>query len=265
MSLTVGTTATGTFAVVATNDAGSSSTVLTRANRFTIVDPRSNADTDADGVPDAIEAIYGTDPLDPTNFPLIPSLPGQAQSAPFTVLNQSARTAPAVVEAESPAFTVLNGSSAQKSFEVESPAFVILNSNSQAKTFEAESPAFTLLNGNSEHNSFESESPAFTLLNRNPSQVSHEAESPAFTLNNTARAAVHTSQPAVNAKLQQHKPRYATSKTRTRTRDYRSKKDQKSVTAAPVAASEQTGASSSDKSSTESSSQQGATHANQNQ
>lgn len=283
MSLTVGATTTGTFALVATSTAGSSSAVPTPANRFTIVDPRSTADTDGDGVPDAIEAIYGTDPLDPTSFPLIPSLPGQAQSAPFTVLNQSARTAPTVVEAESPAFvvlnfnsaaktfeaespafTVLNGNSAQKSFEAESPAFVVLNSNSQAKSFEAESPAFTLLNGNSTQKSFEAESPAFTLLNGSPSQISHETESPAFTLNNTATAAVLTPQPTVEAKLQHPKPRSVTSKTRIKKGVSRNKKDQKTTTAVPIAASKPTGTSSPDKNPTESSSQQGVTHANQN-
>src|ERR1700694_820619 len=128
MSLNVGTTA-GTFALVATSSAGSSTTVPTKANRFTIVDPRSLADTDGDGVPDAIEAIFGTDPLDPTSIPVLASSSGQAESPAFTVLNGKASRIP-MQQAESPAFTVLNGSPIKTAtFTAESPTFTVLNSS----------------------------------------------------------------------------------------------------------------------------------------
>ncbi len=294
MSLGIGNT-TGTFALVATNSAGSSSPVLTKAKRFTIVDPRSTADTDGDGVPDAIEAIFGTDPLDSTSFPQIPSLPGQAQSAPFTVLNQSPRTTPITVEAESPAFVVLNsssaaktfeaeslafvvlnGSSAQTSHEAESPAFVVLNSNSATKSFEAESPAFVVLNSNAQVKAFEAESPAFTLLNGTASQASREAESPGFTLKNLAtHAEVKKPQPTVKASLQKRQRTIATKRQPAKRVSKiaslsKASKNQKGKLAVPIASSEPTGAGSSassfsDKNSPESNSQQGATHANQNQ
>lgn len=270
-SLTVGTATTGTFAVVATNFVGSSTSVITSANRFTIVDPRSTADTDGDGVPDAVEAIYGTDPLDATSFPLIPSLPGQALSAPFTVLNQNARTAPNVVEAESPAFTVLNGSAAQKNHEAESSAFVVLNSNSQVKTFEAESPAFSLLNGSAAQGSHEAESPLFTLLNGTPSQTSREAESPVFTVNNFSPSAageiaapILATQPQSH-KTQDHGAHAQTKKPTPKNAAFHktSKKGQGAVSTVPGRTSGPVVSSSSDKNSTESGSQQGATHANQ--
>jgi len=62
----------GTFALVATNLAGSSSVVASPGNRFTVVNPASKADTSGNGLPDVIKAEFCADPLDPNSFPNIP-------------------------------------------------------------------------------------------------------------------------------------------------------------------------------------------------
>jgi YD repeat-containing protein len=89
MTFSAGTTA-GTFALVASDAYGNSSTIPTAANRFTVVNPISTADTDGDGIPDVVEATYGTDPLDPNSFPTASSLPifGESDSL-FSVLNMA--------------------------------------------------------------------------------------------------------------------------------------------------------------------------------
>jgi YD repeat-containing protein len=71
LSLQVGAQA-GTFALVATNLAGSSSTLVSPSNRFTVVNPLSKADTSEDGFSDVVKAEFCADPLDPNSIPDIP-------------------------------------------------------------------------------------------------------------------------------------------------------------------------------------------------
>jgi|GEM_PF-1875900 len=193
MSLAIGTSATGTFAVVATNPAGSSSAVPAPTNRFTIVNPRSTADTDGNGVPDVVKALFGVDVLDPTAFPPpLPSMFGQAESPAFTVVNASTGVGKPTLTAESPAFTILNGSSreSQTTFQTESPAFTVVNSSSATSKvmFTAESPAFTVENSISSRSgaqTFTVEGPFFSLLNgSSPSATAVSAESSFFSLLN---------------------------------------------------------------------------------
>jgi hypothetical protein len=106
LKLTIPTGATiGTFALIATNLSGPSANSTTPANRFTVVDPNSTADTDGDGYADVIEAFYGTDPLDPLSFPVI-GLLTEVESVPFSVLNAPVYNSGAT-EVES-LFSVLN-------------------------------------------------------------------------------------------------------------------------------------------------------------
>ena len=65
VSLKVSEGAKGTFAVVARTVAGSSSAFLSPANRFVIPSSDPNADTDMDGLDDALEISLGTDPTNP--------------------------------------------------------------------------------------------------------------------------------------------------------------------------------------------------------
>jgi hypothetical protein len=189
----------GTFALVATSSVGSSSALPTKANRFTVVDPRSTVDTDGDGVPDAIEAIFGTDPLDPNSVPVLASLSGQAESPAFTVLNRNTSRTPATFQAESPSFTVLNGSvppPTPATFQAESPAFTVLNSGAsgtKATTFMAESSAFTVQNTNASRSgaqTFLAESPMFSILNGSSLTGLFAAEGPLFSVKNTFVAAL---------------------------------------------------------------------------
>jgi hypothetical protein len=191
----------GTFALVATNIAGNSNTTITPVNRFTTVDPSSRADTDGDGFPDAIEAEFGSDPLDPNSLPLIPKSAGETESLTFAVLNASAPPQqPAISEAESLTFALLNGTPPPGvrtgNNEAESLTFALLNGAPPPQTgttiTEAESLTFSLLNGTPPPSVTttvtEAESLTFSLLNgAPPSPVNTaitEAESLTFSLVN---------------------------------------------------------------------------------
>ncbi|MBV9038230.1 MAG: carboxypeptidase regulatory-like domain-containing protein, partial [Acidobacteriaceae bacterium] len=106
LSLTAPDGAAGTFALVASNVAGSSGSTVNLINRFTVVDPNSTADTDSDGFQDVIEAVYGTDPLDPNSFPVIRAAT-ETESVVFSVLNAPV-TGAGIQETESVVFSVLN-------------------------------------------------------------------------------------------------------------------------------------------------------------
>ena len=127
MALNIPSAAIGTFALVATGPSGSStSTIVPKVNRFTVVDPNSNADTDGDGFSDVIEATFGTDPLDPTSFPVIAAAT-ETESVAFSVLNAPV-TAAGITETESVAFSVLNASVTGAGIrETESVTFSVLN------------------------------------------------------------------------------------------------------------------------------------------
>jgi hypothetical protein len=205
----------GTFALVATNIAGASNATITPANRFTLVNPASRADSDGDGFADVVEAFFGTDPLDLNSIPAIPSQLGEAESASFTLLNNAQPAGTQKFESESAAFTVLNqkeptivkNEAASATFtvlngaqptgtahEADSTVFSIQN-NSPSVTpgttrFEAESALFSLENALPRP---EAESLAFTVLNRSQSAtpVLHEADSMQFSVRNTSPPPPH--------------------------------------------------------------------------
>ncbi len=109
MTFSAGTTA-GTFALVASNAYGNSGTIPSAANRLTVVDPTSTADTDGDGFPDVVEALYGTDPLNPNSFPTASSVPISGESdGLFSVLNMAGGgSQTGTNEVDSILFSVLN-------------------------------------------------------------------------------------------------------------------------------------------------------------
>ncbi len=102
LSLQTGAQA-GTFALVATNAAGSSSTLASPTNRFTVVNPFSTADSSGNGFPDVLKAGFCLDPLDPTSIP--PINHGNFETDSFTVslLNGAAppHVFPTTTEADS--------------------------------------------------------------------------------------------------------------------------------------------------------------------
>jgi YD repeat-containing protein len=162
MGLTTNPTQAGTFALVGTNASGSSTAGLTPANRFTVVDPRSTADSDGDGVPDVVEATFGSDPLDASSVPMIGYV-NEAESLTFSVLNGAAppHQTPTQQEADSLSFSLLNGIA---------PPLVGTN------THEADSLTISLLNG--------SAPPV--------SPTVFEVDSLTFSVQNTATTAVNT-------------------------------------------------------------------------
>lgn len=109
LSLQVGAQA-GTFVLVATNPAGSSSALVSPSNRFTVVDPRSTADTNGNGFPDVFKAASCLDPLDPNSIPKILPVP-EADSLTVSLLNGAAppHASPSAVEANSLTVSLLNG------------------------------------------------------------------------------------------------------------------------------------------------------------
>jgi len=105
LSVQVGRAA-GTFPLIARKSFGSSTPGITRANRFTVVDPNSKA-VSASGVPDVLEAIFGLDPLDPNSVPNSSFPPsGELNPLVFSVLNTGRQ--PSSQEADATAFSALN-------------------------------------------------------------------------------------------------------------------------------------------------------------
>jgi hypothetical protein len=189
-------TAIGTFALVASSPAGSSDTAISQANRFTVVDPNSAADTDGDGFQDVIEAVFGTDPLDATSFPVIPAAT-ETESVAFSVLNAPI-TGAGIVETESVAFSLLNAPvTGAGIIEAESVAFSVLNAPvTGAGIRETESVAFSLLNSPATSGGFlETESISFSLLN-SPTATAGIREADAYfsVLNNAVGVAAKPKQ-----------------------------------------------------------------------
>ena len=166
LNLTIPANSVGTFALVASNTAGNSGTAVTQTDRFTVVDPNSTADTDQDGFQDVIEAVFGTDPLDPSSFPVIPTA-AETESVAFSLLNAPV-TGAGIRESESIAFSLLNAPVTGAGIrESEGIAFSVLNAPvTGAGIRETESIAFSLLNAPVTGAAIrETESIAFSVLN----------------------------------------------------------------------------------------------------
>ncbi len=129
LNVTVDAQATGTFVLVATTAAGSSSAVPSAANTLRIIDGNAdtdrdglsnrdelahgtdpfNPDTDGDGFGDREEVELGSDPLDKNSVPLIMSSQArEANGAAVAVLNQAGPIIVPLQEASGTAVSVLN-------------------------------------------------------------------------------------------------------------------------------------------------------------
>ncbi len=148
-------TQAGTFALVATNSFGSSSSFPAKSNRFTVVDPRSTADSTGSGIPDAIKALFGADPLDPNSIPPILPVP-ETESLTVSLVNGAAppHASPVVVEADSLTVSLLNGTApilGINQSEADSLTVSLLNGTApphpSATVIEADSLTVSLLNG----------------------------------------------------------------------------------------------------------------------
>jgi large repetitive protein len=64
LSLSIGANVSGSFTLVATTSGGASSQVSNSSNTLNVISP--DADTDGDGLTNAVEIALGTDPLNPT-------------------------------------------------------------------------------------------------------------------------------------------------------------------------------------------------------
>ncbi|MEW6296218.1 MAG: IPT/TIG domain-containing protein [Thermodesulfobacteriota bacterium] len=87
LGLTIGSDAVGQFVLVATNTNGSSEP--SPSSTPTVIDPDhldQEADTDGDGFPNGLEAMFGSDPFDPESIPDIKG-PTEAFGLPFSALN----------------------------------------------------------------------------------------------------------------------------------------------------------------------------------
>ena len=201
----------GMFALVATNGTGSSNANVTALNRFTVVDPRSTADSDGDGFSDVLEATFGSDPLDAGSLPSIPKPAGEAESLGFAVINgfTPANVNAGKTETEGLSFSVQNGFTPVTvnpgNAEAESAGFSVQNGFTPVtvnnKTAEGESLSFSVLNGvapaTANASSAETESLAFSVRNSPASGsvnfTAAEAESFTFSvLNGTAQALLNS-------------------------------------------------------------------------
>jgi len=148
MVLTIGANAAGNFTLVAANAVGMSNAFPSPATAFSVVtDPA--ADSDADGLPNGLEILVGTDPLnpdtdsdsfsdgvevasssdplDPSSTPLTSRISGYLTSKAFSVSN--AGPTPSVPkETATKTFTVLNtGASVKVPIEAGSKPFTVLS------------------------------------------------------------------------------------------------------------------------------------------
>ena len=129
LNVTVDAQATGTFVLVATTAAGSSSAVPSAANTLLILDGNAdpdhdglsnkdeldhgtdpfNPDTDGDGFGDGEEVALGSDPLDKNSVPLIMSFQArEANGAVVAGLNQTNPSTAPLQEASGTVVSVLN-------------------------------------------------------------------------------------------------------------------------------------------------------------
>jgi hypothetical protein len=186
LALTAPATASGTFALVATNIAGDSVTAITQADRFTVVNPSSRADTDGDGFQDVIEAVFGTDPLDPASFPVNVSV-REAESENFSVLNGDVGGA-GLQETESLNYSLLNGAVGTATvMETDSINYSVLNNSVANSVRETESANYSLLNGAvGAAGVTETESTNYSVLNNYVASSIRETESTNYSLLNGA-------------------------------------------------------------------------------
>jgi hypothetical protein len=200
LSITAPSGVVGTFALVATNPAGNSGTTPNRVNRLTIVDPNSTADTDADGFQDVIEAVYGTDPLDPTSYPTYRSLGvSEVESVAYSILNAPVTMA-GVTEAESLPFSTLNAPVTMAGVtETESVPFSILNAPvTAAGVTELESAPFSLLNAPvTTAGIAEVESSPFSVLNTATGSALTPATDKSNTVNDSSATLGPSSAPTI--------------------------------------------------------------------
>ena len=171
LSVGVPSSALGRFALVATGPGGSSTSLLTVANAFGVVNKANaasvdsdgdglsdaqeimlgtdpfNPDTDGDGFNDGIEVATGSDPLNPACTPFNCRVSGEVESLHSSAINL-VLPASTSIEADSIAFSVLNPVSPTSGFnEVESIAFSVLNSTGALSQMnEADSVAFSVQN-----------------------------------------------------------------------------------------------------------------------
>jgi hypothetical protein len=192
LSLTVGSQV-GTFALVATNSFGSSSSTVSANNRLTVVDPNSTA-LGGNGVPAVIDATFGVDPLDP-NAVLIVSGPRETETVPLSVLNGDVASG-AARETESTSLSVLNGTvSAGAARETESLSLSVLNASvSSGALRETESLPLSVLNSAvSAGAARETESLPLSVLNGAVSAgAARETESKNFSVENSGTTALLT-------------------------------------------------------------------------
>jgi len=175
LTLIANATANGRFAVVGNVGTAGSATPVTSANAFSaFVDPTLdpdgdglvnalelifgtdpfNPDTDGDGYSDGVEVASGSNPLDPACTPLTCRFSGIAASVevdtlPFAVLNMGPAASPPT-EADSLPFSVLMvGATPLTPLEADSLPFAVLNGLTGTASNEADSIPFSVCNASS--------------------------------------------------------------------------------------------------------------------
>lgn len=182
----------GTFALVATNSAGSSNVVPLPNNRFTVVDPRSNADTSGNGFPDVLKAVSCEDIFSPNSIPRVLPAP-EADGLTVSLLNGSAppHASPEAMEVESVTVSLLNGvpptQTGQTLMEADSLTLALVNGtlppSSNSSLHEADSPMVSLVNGTAppvQPMIFEADSHTVSLLNSTPKTAKEQRNGKAF-------------------------------------------------------------------------------------
>jgi YD repeat-containing protein len=172
LNVDVGANATGSFVLVATNAAGSSSPVPSVANTLIVLDGGANndndrlvnadelqrgtnpfdPDTDDDGFSDGEEVEFGSNPLDKNSTPIGSGVVlREANGAPVSTLNTVDPSTTVPHEASGPTVSVLNtvDPSTTVPHEASGPTVSVLNTVDPSTTVshEASGPPVSVLNG----------------------------------------------------------------------------------------------------------------------
>lgn len=168
LPIAVRSDARGTFVVVATTPVGSSDSFRGAGNTIFVLTSTDELDTDSDGYPDAVEALFGSDPFDPDSLPNanLPSAGSRtATASAFAVVNSaggfSESTSQTVNAAAFSALNIADISNGQPVSAEANAAFSVLNT-----AFTSDGPGGNGGSGGGQPVAMEADGVMFSVINQ---------------------------------------------------------------------------------------------------